>query len=247
MTIHYQFVEPHLYNDQRPYLEGRAEAWDGPNRVGYVKWECLSSEYLNICFPTIWHYANEMTGWCLGINRESDLSDQQTLDRVIRGVCAYSWSLRDVDVSTLTLQEKWSFLERHSGDLAERFKEYKKRLDYCFVAFSRVQDGVRIFEPDLPNYQRQGIGTRLYKLTAMWLAVHRQTAFHSSSLVSDSAKAVWQKMVDMGAPIYKRLRPDGKEWVYALDYTQTPVLRAQAQSVVNSLPTIPQEKQTRVA
>lgn len=99
-----------------------------------------------------------------------------------------------------------------------------ERADLVYVDYSRVSFA----------YRRQGIATTMYKLGAAWLAFHRKTCLHGSSLRSDSAKALWAHLKIIDLPIYQR---QGDKRTYdCLDYSQSPILRLQAKKLLTGIP-----------
>ena len=236
MNITYQAVYPRLFDERRPYCQARIQALDGERRVGYLNFEWISSQHFDQTLPTIWHYASEFTGWCLGIEPNDDVRDPKITARVLKSACRYSYEHLNLDVDTLTYDQQQRLLDKLSLSIKPRFEKFKESIDWVYVGYSRVDNGERWPEGDTKSYRRQGIGTRLYHLAAMWLAVHRNTALHSSTLISDEAKGLWDKLEATGAPTYWVDRPETDKQVRALDYAQCSVLLAQAHREIDALP-----------
>lgn len=95
-----------------------------------------------------------------------------------------------------------------------------ERAGWVYVDFSRVSF----------IYRRKGIATTMYKLGAAWLAIHRKTGLHSSSLQKDCAISLWNHLKSLGLPIYQK--PTEKHIYDCLDYSQSPALRLQARRLL---------------
>ena len=256
MAIGYQIVVPYLRNEERPYLDAGVNAFDGDKRVGYIRAEWISSALIDQTLPTVWHYAHEFEGISVGISAESDLSDYQTLLHLWRRAYSYeAWgfrppsqrnkglspgsSLREHHPSAMEIVSDLDALARYRGyDVA--FEKFKQRQDYVFVGYSKVEDGSRLcFDLDKQDqecYQGRGIGTRLYQLMAMWLAVHMNTSLHQSSLCSKDAQALWEYLLGSGYPVFETPTPNNNKSVFELDYTRSPELLAEAGEVLAGIP-----------
>ena len=244
MKIDYSILLPHARDNKRPYLDAAAEAYHLDKRIGYVKFEWVSSLLIDEMLPTVWHYADEMTGWCLGIEPDSDMSDPDVIRKLWKSVRNYShWRPPEhpENVSMGEMTEELVTLTKRKG-LYRKFEDFKTSVDYIYVGYSKVEDGYRLGQPNDTSWQRQGIGSTLYKLAAMWLAVNMKTSLHSSTLIKPCAIGVWKKMVGLGYPITTVRRPETNKYVKALDYTQTPFLLEKARRTISRLPHIRSEK-----
>lgn len=239
MQVSYSLVLPHQRQPDRPYLDAIIEAHRFDKRVGYLRFEWVSSLLLNRILPTVWHCVNTFEGWCLGIEPESDFTDPAVIASIWQEAQKYrGWpyiNRKDVP-STGEMLEELAILAEKMG-FNKKFKEFKEGADYVYVGYSRVDDGTRWPEPPEFSYQKRGIGTTMYRLAAMWLAGSMNQPLHGSSLQSLSAKAAWNKMVVLGYPIYRIRRPGSNKHVLTLDYTQTPLLRERSRRATEQLAT----------
>jgi len=252
MKIDYSIILPFIRDTSRPYLEANIEAHHDDKRIGYLRFAWISRELTDRYLPTVWHHVAEFSGWGLPIESNSDMTNVGVIYELWLGAFKYTyWTYRPPSQvsNNLKLSECEPTLEEMLSDLdilAERkgfykkFKKFKKSINHVYVDYSRVQDAsYSIFNSDPPtkNYQRLGIGSTMYTLASMWLAVNMGVPLHSSSLRSPSAIGIWEKMLALGYPIYSVRRPSTNNYVLALDYTQTPFLLAKAHKVISRLPT----------
>lgn len=238
MEIDYSIVLPFVRDDRRPYLDAHVEAHHEGKLIGYVKFEWVSSLRFDELLPTVWHYAGELSGWCLGLEPDSDMSDPEVIYELWKRVRNYShWRPYDShpDISAEEMMIDLEKMGKRKG-LYRKFEDFKTSMDYVYVGYSKVEDGDRWPKEHGVNYQRQGIGLTLYKLAAMWLAINMETSLHSSTLIKPCAMGVWQKMIDLGYPVTTCRRPETNKYVNSLDYTSTPLLLETARKTLGKLP-----------
>lgn len=210
------------------YIIDQISARANGKKIGYLKMAHVASSRLkNI--KSIWHYQSSFQGWCLGLDRFKGDPENKPVDygSLWLGVHLYARiNPASNDKNYLSLKAK-DIPDRETieADLRVVARKYlpnlkrfiRERSDFVYVDYIHVDD----------EFRRQGIGTQLYILGAMWLATSRKLALHGSSLQSDSAKATWQKMISSGKyPIsrvenkyYAGREADPKLYIYQkLDY-----------------------------
>jgi GNAT superfamily N-acetyltransferase len=250
MAETYAFIGPYIEPgmlDRRPYLCFRVECYDSRHRLysgqvspagwlGYLRVEWVDSKLFDEYFPSYWHYVNEMHGWCLGLNKDKDWKDPNILPSLwksshlyaqasprSRPKCAF-WMLDSCSASYDEMISDMEFLAPRT----RWFRGWRKsmRPEYSYVGYIKVND----------LWQRRGIGTKMYELAAMWLAVNRGEVLHASSIRTDKALAVWDKLYERGYPVYK-MRASGNKWTPVLDYTD-PLLLNKAKRKISRVETI---------
>ena len=256
MAIDYRIILPYLRDENRPYLDAGVNAYDGDKRVGYIRVEWISSALLDRTLPTVWHYASEFEGISIGIDVETDIDDYDEMRRVWRRAYSYeAWgfrppSQRDKGLrpgedlkgrrpSPVEIKTDLEALARYRG-YDERFEQFKQRVDYVYVGYSKVEDGSQfsldLDRQDVECYQGRGIGTRLYQLMAMWLAVNLGISLHQSSLCSGDAQGLWEYLLKSGFPVFETHSPVQKKPIFELDYSRSPELLEQAALTLGSVP-----------
>jgi hypothetical protein len=245
MEINYSIVLPLLIDPQRPYLEARIVAHHLGQEVGYLKFEWVSGLVMDQILPTVWHHVDEFSGWCLGLNPQSDMTDPKVIKKLWLSTHSYDryWQPSSLEPTMEEMLLDLDITAKRNG-FYRRFEKFKTSIDWVYVGYSKVEEGDRhlplswLPEGQEPkdSYQHQGIGTTMYRLAAMWLAVNMNTALHSSTLRSKDAIGIWEHLIAIGYPIYSVRRPETNKYVFALDYTQTPYLLARAQKTIKQLP-----------
>jgi GNAT superfamily N-acetyltransferase len=227
------------------YIIDRVSAWADGKRIGYLKIAHVASSRLkNI--KSIWHYQSYFQGWCVGLHKLKNEPEDRPVDygSLWRGVHLYAkanpasshknyWCLEAKDTpDRKTIEADLRIVARKYLPDLKRF--IRERANFAYVDYIHVDD----------EFRRQGIGTQLYVLGAMWLATHRKIALHGSSLQSDSAKAVWADMIASGKyPIsqvekkyYQGIGADPKLYLYKkLDYYSDLRWRNKAYQVIKKL------------
>jgi GNAT superfamily N-acetyltransferase len=181
------------------YIIDNVSARFAGKQIGYLKMAHVASSRLkNI--KSIWHYQSAFNGWCIGLDKFKDEPEDRSVDygNLWRGAHLYS------RVNPASSGKNYLSLEANDtpdrktieADLRAISRKYlpdlkrflRERVDFVYVDYIHVNE----------EFRRQGIGTKLYNLGAMWLAANRNLALHSSTLQSDSAKATWQTMIASG-------------------------------------------------
>lgn len=172
-------------NRTKPWVQRKVTAMVEGFEVGYLRTAYAPKKMWEETFPTIWHFAQIMTG-LKTINPEGTIQEMWAEIRRYSGYSSHK--VEDMDIWAIEFRERMGVREQHHVD--------KPVVDYIGV---RPYQDQRI--PDLGiNFQRQRIGLALYEFTARHLAEQGLTLW-ASGVQSEEAQACWEWMEKNGYPI----------------------------------------------
>jgi len=180
----------------------RIDAFVDGRKVGYLKVSYIPRELFDRLFPNVWEYKRRVGGWhAVGVGPEASM----TLTDTYLMVTKYTW----MDLYNKyqrgerpTDKEMLAFLKKMEKIHAKGYQEFEAfHVDKPLVDYIRVES----------EWQRQGIGTALYKFGARWLARTKGLPLYASGIQSDDAKAAWKRLREpkMRIPIQEEPHPTG--------------------------------------
>jgi len=217
------------------YIVDRIGIKDDGREIGYIQVAHISSSRLRH-IKSVWHYQNSgFVGWCLNLTDRDQLwvNAHYYAGMRPRSCPNISYlSLFPEHIQSSQIRDE-DLLYLAKICCVRRLKKFvADRTNFAYVDYIHVDPGLR----------RHGYGTRLYKIAATWLAIHRGLVLHGSSCQSEEAKAAWKAMEAKGFPIgvlikkHFELRENKvRTWTYRyLDYVSTLQHRLEARRHLES-------------
>lgn len=177
------------------------EAFDGDERVGYIKLSWIPAENFKVSASSIILFMANTQGHCV-IPRESKgkTFDEMTTEELRKVVGLASWSFQNIDYSMGKSKDLLDAMSREQ--LMERIRDIESHLivkpaarrlkEFTDFHINRpLVDYIRVTRP------RQGIGTQLYIQAAKYLKA-RGLKLHASEIQTPEAKASWASMTARG-------------------------------------------------
>lgn len=201
----------------RGFIDNETSVWINDEKVGYLTSTYVPMEKYVEYNPTIWNFANNFSGWCLGISSflldSTDSINPFTFDQDRFNSFAKT-TLHYLGVGDFSLsdkvftQEEFEAIAKKSRKYKDLVKEEKKfkdfQIDSPYVGYISTRENEH--RGVLSNNQGRGLGVLLYIATAK-IYDEKGLQFRSSSLQQPRAKRIWEKFEELGwaIPVRERL------------------------------------------
>lgn len=169
-----------------------AAAYIGNERIAYVKASFTTTKIADDLFPTTLHWLRKTQGRCgIEFNKGIQhlwLSAHHGTQERPASANKNPWQLLESDAPSDDIcAQDLAILE---AKYERRYRYWVEGLSVPFVAFSRTEE----------EYQRRGLATSLYIMTAKRLA-QRDMVLRASTVQSASAEALWAHFEVSGLPV----------------------------------------------
>ena len=197
-NVHFKYHEDSEGDDNRGWQVDKITAFIDDTEVGYLKLAYIPRKRFEKWYPSILNYVDQIVGTHILPHEYRGMLWTQIPTDVLRKsvynlaqVAGLGWTesneLADTaktasDAELHQIYRKLIVdLKKTKGVLFKRFERYF--VDHPYVDFIRVND----------NYQRQGIGTALYRAGHEWMKA-KDMKLHASTTQTDYAKAAWKSL-----------------------------------------------------
>ena len=173
-------------------VDQQITAFHGNKPVGRINLFYNDLEVAQQDFSKWWHFYQLERGW--GLSDELEKMWIQTHMYALSApasvnVSPLSLSSKHFPGEELALQDLMLLGEKlKAAEEINNWKNYWR--GFVFVGWSGVDD----------DYQRQGIGTQLYRYAAWWCAYELNLPLHSSTLISEQAVSLWESLDEATRP-----------------------------------------------
>ncbi len=178
--------------ENRGWVIDKVEAFDGETVIGYIKISYIPKENYNKYYASPVDYMCRIGGWGSYRYSNSSVKTYYNDRKFLKSVTWHAWTDNKLHESIDHLTDDECFI---LFKCLEKFvyQRYKKNIKLFQARWQNrpMVDYISV----LPKYRRQGIGTKLY-IEAGKMMQEKGLQLRASTLQSDEAKAVWQRLTE---------------------------------------------------